>query len=81
MFACWSGREVTTLLLLLELLLEVELPYEAVCQSHAPLEVQGVQEKSCIFTIHCLPSLAYIAVRYLQSSTQCECTVTAPIGW
>ena len=31
------------------------------------------------FTIQCNPSLAYIAVRDLQSS-QCECTVT-PIGW
>ena len=31
--------------------------------------VQGVQEKLCFFgTIHCNPSLAYIAVRDLQSS-------------
>ena len=34
--------------------------------------VQGVQEKLYFFTINCNPSLAYIAVRYLQSS-QCEC--------
>ena len=45
-------------------------------------DLHGVQEKLCFFTIHCNPSLAYIAVRDLQSSqhTQCECTVT-PIGW
>ena len=30
--------------------------------------VEGVQEKLCFFTIHCNPSLAYIAVRDLQSS-------------
>ena len=30
--------------------------------------VQGVHEKLCFFTIHCNPSLAYIAVRDLQSS-------------
>ena len=30
--------------------------------------VQGVQEKLCFFTFHCNPSLAYIAVRDLQSS-------------
>ena len=30
--------------------------------------VQGVQEKLYFFTINCNPSLAYIAVRYLQSS-------------
>ena len=30
--------------------------------------VQGVQEKLCFFTIHCVPSLAYIAVRGSQSS-------------
>ena len=30
--------------------------------------IQGVQEKLCFFTIHCNPSLAYIAVRDLQSS-------------
>ena len=32
------------------------------------LNIQGVQEKLCFFTIHCNPSLAYIAVRDLQSS-------------
>ena len=32
------------------------------------LLIQGVQEKLCFFTIHCNPSLAYIAVRDLQSS-------------
>ena len=32
-------------------------------------ELQGVQEKLCFFLlIHCNPSLAYIAVRDLQSS-------------
>ena len=31
-------------------------------------EIQGVQEKLCFFTILCNPSLAYIAVRDLQSS-------------
>ena len=30
-------------------------------------KVQGVQEKLCFFTIHCIPSFAYIAVRDLQS--------------
>ena len=30
--------------------------------------IQGVQEILCFFTIHCNPSLAYIAVRDLQSS-------------
>ena len=30
--------------------------------------MQGVQEKLCFSTIHCNPSLAYIAVRDLQSS-------------
>ena len=30
--------------------------------------VQGVQEKLCFSTIHCNPSLAYIAVRDLQST-------------
>ena len=30
--------------------------------------IQGVQEKLCFFTIHCNPSLAYIAVRDIQSS-------------
>ena len=28
--------------------------------------LQGVQEKLCFFTIHCSPSLAYIAIRDLQ---------------
>ena len=32
------------------------------------VQVQGVQEKLCFFTIHCNPSLAYIAVRDLQRS-------------
>ena len=32
------------------------------------LNLQGVQEKLCFFIIHCNPSLAYIAVRDLQSS-------------
>ena len=31
-------------------------------------QLQGVQEKLCFFPIHCNPSLAYIAVRDLQSS-------------
>jgi len=31
-------------------------------------EIQGVQEKLCVFTIHCNPSLAYIAVGDHQSS-------------
>ena len=32
-------------------------------------DIQGVQEKLCFFlTIHCNPSLAYIAIRDLQSS-------------
>ena len=30
--------------------------------------IQGVQEKKCFFTIHCNPSLAYIAVSDLQNS-------------
>ena len=33
-----------------------------------------VQEKLCFFTLHCNPSLAYIAVRDLQSS-QCNASV------
>ena len=33
-----------------------------------PFFIQGVQEKLCFFTIHCNPSLAYIAVRDLQCS-------------
>ena len=32
------------------------------------IEVQGVEEKLSFFTIYCNPSLAYIAVRDLQSS-------------
>ena len=31
-------------------------------------DIQGVQGKLCFFTIHCKPSLAYTAVRDLQSS-------------
>ena len=31
-------------------------------------QIQGVQEKFSFFTIHWNPSLAYITVRYLQSS-------------
>ena len=34
----------------------------------ARIMLQGVLEKLCFFTIHCNPSLAYIAVRDLQSS-------------
>ena len=34
--------------------------------------IQGVQEKLCFFTIHCNPSLAYIAVRDFQSSQRNE---------
>ena len=30
--------------------------------------IQGVQERLCFFTFHCNPSLAYIAVKDLQSS-------------
>ena len=37
-----------------------------IAQSHGL--IQGVQEKLCDFRIHCNPSLAYIAVRDLQSS-------------
>ena len=33
-----------------------------------PIYIQGVQEKLCFFTIHRNLSLAYIAVRDLQSS-------------
>ena len=36
--------------------------------------VQGVQEKNCFFTIHCNPSLAFIAVRDLRSS-HCKASV------
>ena len=32
-----------------------------------PIYVQGVQEKLCFFTINCNPSLAYNALRDLQS--------------
>ena len=32
------------------------------------IQLQGVQEKLCFFTIHCNLSLSYIAVRNLQSS-------------
>ena len=35
--------------------------------------VQGVQEKLCLFTIHCNPSVAYITVRDLQSSQRNAC--------
>ena len=43
-------------------------------------QVQGVHRKNCVFfTIHCNPSLAYVAIRDLQSSQRKECTVT-PIG-
>ena len=34
--------------------------------------VQGVQEKLCFFTIHCNPSLAYIAVIDLLGSQRNE---------
>ena len=34
----------------------------------ACIYLQGVREKLCFFPIHCNPSLAYIAVRDLQSS-------------
>ena len=46
----------------------------------ALLLVQGVQEKLCFFTIHCNPSLAYIAGRDLQSSKRnAECTLGCPV--
>ena len=32
------------------------------------MNIQGVQEKLCFFTIHCNPSLLYITVRDLQGS-------------
>ena len=39
-------------------------------QTHgAEQNIQGVQEKLCLFTIHCNPSLAHIAVRDFQSSS------------
>ena len=45
------------------------------------LELPGVQEKLCfLLTIHCNPSLAYIAVRDLQSS-QRNASVQSLIGW
>ena len=40
----------------------------------------GCSGKIVFFTVYCNPSLAYIAVRDLQSSQRKECTVT-PIGW
>ena len=40
--------------------------------------LQGVQEKLCFFTIHCNPSIAYIAVRDFQSSQR---NTVTPIGW
>ena len=42
------------------------LKYKALCCLKK--YIQGVHEKLCFFTIHCNPSLAYIAVRDLQSS-------------
>ena len=48
------------------------VPLEFLCFTQIMLcnliQIQGVQEKLCSFTIHCNPSLAYIAVRDLQSS-------------
>ena len=38
------------------------------CNSIKLNNIQCVQEKLCFFKIHCNPSLAYIAVRGLQSS-------------
>jgi len=38
------------------------------CSAYIFREPQGVQEKLCFFTIHCNPSLAYIATRDLQRS-------------
>ena len=48
------------------------------CQVYNVL--QGVQEKSCFFTIHCNPSLAYIAVGHLQSP-QCNPSVYSHSYW
>ena len=39
-----------------------------ILQKNFSIQIQGVQEKLCFFTIDCNPSLAYIAVRALQSS-------------
>ena len=41
--------------------------------------VKGIQEKLCFFTIHCNPSLTYIAVRDLQSSQRNESIQS--LGW
>ena len=37
-------------------------------KSRKVIYIQDVQEKMCFFTIHCNPSLAYIAVKDLQIS-------------
>ena len=50
-----------------------------ILQKNFSIQIQGVQEKLCFFTIDCNPSLGYIAVSPSKLSTQCECTVT-PIG-
>ena len=41
--------------------------YNILCNTRL-IVILGVQEKLCFFTIQCNPSLAYIAVRDLQSS-------------
>ena len=42
--------------------------------------LQGVQETLCFFTIHCNPSLAYIAVRDLQSSQRNASVQSLPLA-
>ena len=43
-------------------------------------ELQSVPEKLGFFTIHCYPSLAYMAVRGLQSSQRNASVQSLPIG-
>ena len=47
---------------------EKMLAFKEGCEEGYILKVLGIQEKICFLTIHCNPSLAYIAVRDLQSS-------------
>ena len=42
-----------------------------------PFDIQGVQEKSCLFTIHCNPSLAYIAVSDHQRNASVQSLLLA----
>ena len=44
------------------------------------LYIQGVQEKLCFFTIHCNPSLTYIAIRDPKRSQRNASVQSQPIA-